>query len=321
MTQEEQPGPPLRVGFAIPASELERARASFGGVPKGADPYEFDRVHLRGWVKIAVAAPFAADPVLDKLRRDRVVDLRPPVKVELEQPVAYVIGQLANALVLARHGEGEFTIPLAGGRGAITVGCEGDTVHLGVPLESYAGVAEVPAAAAAAAIAAACRALVGMLEQPQALSTAGIARFLAREAAILESDARASDKHAPPREARRWEAGAAAEGAGATLPNAAVEAEKRGAHVVPYWNAEAAGEARTLSFAPLRAPGRGDRAGALALCIFPDGERLLEAALAADPEGESKLRARLRRRAPFSAVFSGGCLVRLVEATSELPMA
>jgi hypothetical protein len=187
-----------------------------------------------------------------------------------------------------------------------------------VPLEAYAGVAEIPAPAAARAVAAACASLASMLQKEPLLAPLTMTRFINRERGILERGGAAGEAAGP---SRRWRPAEHAAGQGESLSWAATDAETGGAHVVPYWSAARTPGENALTFEPLRDPGRGERAGALAFCIFPAGERLLEAELPDDPEGETKLRARLRRRAPFSASFASGRLVKIVEAASELPMA
>jgi hypothetical protein len=313
---------PLRVSFKVPRSEIGRTEEAVEALPEGAAlPAQFERLHLRGEVTLQIDAPFAPDPLLDRLRRSGAVDTGGPVRVTLLQPVGHVIGQLAGAMVLARRGEGAFTIPLSGGRGALTVGYEGEDLLLGVPLAAYAGVAAIPGRPAARAVGEACGALHEVLRALPGLGRWGLVAFLRREQAILEGDGQepAAERAAPA--PVRCALADTAEGSPVGPESMAADAEAGGAHVVPYWRVRRGPGNGVLRFEPLRAPGRGDRAGALALFVLPGEDRLVVASLGADRDGEARLRARLRRRAPFAASFEGGRLLWIVEGSGKLPMA
>lgn len=309
--------PPLRIRFEIPRSEIDRAADTLARVAalRAPMPPDFDVAQLRGKVVFEINAPFADDPILSNLRQRGIVGAEAVNEISLRQPVAYVIGQLASALILVGRGEGEFTIRLTGGKGAITVAAEGEVIHLGVPLDAYAGVAAVPTEAAERAVVRGCAALQTVLTSRPEFGSWRFVRFLERARAILEAG---SSPGAPP---CGWNPASFLEGAATSLPETASTLEGEGAHVVPYWRAERRSARSELEFDPMRTPGRPERLGALAFCITPRGDRLLEVRLPDDPAGEAKLRARLRKRKAFTAAFEGGRLARLVEATSELPMA
>jgi hypothetical protein len=317
----ERKAAPLRIRFEVPRAELERAESALAALDNAGKtpPADFDREHLRGRLTLTVGVPFLPDPMLDFLRRERGLKADPPVEVALDQPVAYVVGQMASATVLALYGEGEFSVPLSGGRGALSLAAVDGQLHVGAPLESYAAVAPVPPAEGARAIAAACGALADLLRGRPGLSRWALTAFLEREGRILESAAAGKGARQPPLPPVAWRADAFAEGKAPTLAEVATAAERGGSHVVPYWRA--AGGERRILFEPLRAPGNAARAGALALCIAPDGEALLEVELHRDDPGAARLRNRLKRRAPFSATFRGGKLEGIVEASNQLPMA
>jgi hypothetical protein len=303
---------PLRLRFQIPRSEVDRAKAA------AADraPADFDRTHLRGRVTFDIGVPLDADPVLDFLVRERGLSLGPPVTVALDQPVAYVVGQLAGAAVLALRGEGDLSFPLAGGRGALSVSADGDALRLGLPLRSYAGTAAVPRVAAAHAIAEAAAALAELLRPHVAIARLPIAAYLEREAKIL-----AAEGGPAPLVEATWSPAAFAEGAEEPIEARSARAEAGGAHAVPYWRIERAADPRRVDFAPLRAPGAAARADALALFLSPGESEVVRAALPDDEEGSRRLALRLRRRSPFSCEFAEGRLARIAEPAEHLPMA
>ncbi len=314
---------PLSLRLEVPASEISRASKAAAA---GSDPFaasaRFDDEHLRGRVFVEIGLPLDPDPVLTFLREKRGLLLDPPFTTTLEQPVARVVGQLAGAAVLALHGEGEFTLPLRGGRGALTVGMEGDSFVLGVPLASYAGVVRLPRPDAAGAIAGACRDLAGLLEQEKRLRGWPLIAFLGREAAILEAIAQPGGRAVPALgAAARWQADSFARAGLPTVDSQATQAETSGAHVVPYWRALRGREAGTVAFEPMRPASKAAPRGALARYLLPGGEAALEAEIEGDAEGTARLRARLARPAPFSARIGESGLVKLSEPAGALPMA
>lgn len=314
---------PLSLRVEVPPSELKRACAA---ASRSADPFaegaSFDSEHVRGRVLIEIGVPLDADPLLTFLREKRGLRLDPPITTALEQPVARVVGQLAGAAVLALHNEGEFTLPLRGGRGAITVGVEGDSFVLGVPLESYAGVVRLPKPDAAGAIAEACRDLAKVLRSEAALRRWPLLSFLDREAAILEGVAQPQGSRVPAvGEAGRWPADSFARSGSPTVASLASRAEAAGAHAVPYWRAMPGPEPLTVAFEPMRPQSKAAPRGALARYLLPGGEAALEAEIEGDAEGTARLRARLARPVPFSAQFGDKGLLRLLETTGTLPMA
>ena len=317
---------PLSLRIEVPPSELSRASsaASLGPHPFAA-PARFDDVHLRGRVFFEIGVPLDPDPVLRFLSEKRGLRLDPPITATIEQPVAHVVGQLAGASVLALHGEGEFTLPLWGSRGALTVAVEEESFVLGVPLESYAGVVRLPKAEAAGAIALACRGLAQILRAEENLRGWPLLSFLDRESAILEALAKGDgDKGPATGGARLWSADAFARAgspAVASLASLASQAEVAGAHVVPYWGASRAREPGAVDFEPLRPGPRAAPRGALARYLFPGGESALVAEVGGDAEATGRLRARLGRPVPFTARFGEGGSLHLLEPSGALPMA
>jgi hypothetical protein len=327
---QDEPSAPraLSLRFEVPRFELERFKTA---VAQSGENFEararagrFDETHLRGRVHFEVGVPFAADPLLEFLKTKRGLAAFPPVRVALDQPVAYLIGQLAGAAVLALHGEGEFSIPLTGGKGVVSVASHGEVLDLGLPLDQYAGIAPLPAPEAAGAIAAAARALRELLESPTTRPWS-LLQALHRDEAILDRLARGAagatrdggDDVAGP----AWRVDEWVDGRGIDLHGAAAEAERAGARVVPFWRTRRLEGMPVVEFAPVRVPTRRERRGTLALCIFPGEVRAVQVGIGGDEEGTRKLRERLKRPTPFSARLSGGSLAGLEEPDRALPMA
>lgn len=287
--------PPIRIRFEVPRSEVERAQEAAERAPGALK--DFDREHLRGRVRIEVGVPFEPDPVLDFLRGKRGLAAGVPHAVSLDQPVAYVVGQVAAATVIAAFGETAPMIPLTGGVGALGIAREGeDALAFSLPLEHYAGVAVVPLADGARAVAAAAGSLESLLgASVPAVAQGPFGRFLGRERAIL--DAAAAARRPPegdPMPVRVLEPG--------SVEAASRAFESEGAHLVPYWAVTLRpDDGSGAEFTPLRAPRRAGARGALALAIFPGGARPLVASVPSSPEAEATLRARLARPTPFVA--------------------
>ncbi len=330
MADDRAGTPSVRVRFEIPRAELDRAEQALQeagpAIEAVSHDLRFDETHLRGRVLFDLGVPFAADPMLDFLKEKRGLRAEPPLTVALEQPVAYLVGQLASALVLSLRGEGDFTIPLSGGRGAVSVAARAGASDLALPLDQYAGVASVPSADLARATAAACGALEEILRSRPALARWSFLEFLRREARILSAG--------PPRAAAspaegtelgrapyRWSAAHFGRGGSRDLAALATEAERDGAHVVPYWRVTRFGNEGALHFDPARAAGKPERRGALALCIFPGFDTTIEVEIQGDKKGTQRLRERLKRNAPFRASLGQGALAGIQEASDALPMA
>jgi hypothetical protein len=328
VTDKAPVSPALSVRFEVPRLELERFKAAATEAGEYFEAHaragRFDETHLRGRVQFEVGVPFAPDPLLDFLRAKRGLAAAPPAKVVLDQPVAYLIGQLAGAAVLALHGEGEFSIPLTGGKGVVSVSARAGVLDLGLPLDQYAGIAPVPAGVAAAALAAAAESLHTTLAST-GLPPWSVSGALERDARILQrvsTDARDGDVRPEPiGSPLLWRPDEWADGGGVELGARASEAQRSGARVVPYWRATRREGQALVEFAPVRVPTRRERRGTLALCIFPGEVRAIEVEVAGDEEGARKLRERLRRPTAFSARFRKGSLDGLAEPDRALPMA
>lgn len=298
---------------------MERAQAAARA--GGGLPANFDREHLRGRVHFDVGVPFEADPVLDFLREKRGLRVGPPHTTSLDQPVAYLVGQLAAATVLAAHGESPPMVLLSGGAGALGIAREDESrLALSLPLERYAGVALVPVREAAHAVSAAARALHGLLAREVPAAASGpFGHFLARECGILDAVAARGESAAPLLDPRP-----VAPADFASLTGLAAAEERAGAHVVPYWaSRDLAGDGTRVAFEPLRAARREGSRGSLALSIAPAGARLFVAALPGAPDREAALRAHLSRPVPFVVQLdkARAALVRVDAAPGTLPMA
>jgi hypothetical protein len=298
---------PFRLRFELPREELQRAQedARRAAVrPSGGRPFEED--HLRGRLHLDVGVPLAEDPVLEFLRDRRGLRTTPPFTISLDQPLAFVIGALSSRAVMALHGEGSFMVPLAGDRGALGVALDGGNLDISLPLQQYAGVACVPAAVAARAVAAAASDLARLVSHgAPSLADWAVVRCLEREAQILRAIAQRNPwVSGPTPEPKRSQAFALAErwsGLSPGLVETLEGAERAGAHVIPYWRVEGGDGRAEVRFVPLgRAPLPHAR-GSLARLLFPDGEATLDAVWTANGDDTTRLRKRLARPAPFRA--------------------
>lgn len=299
----------FKVRFELPRAQLDLGQTEAADHAADFESFArasgFDSTHLLGRIHFDIARPFETDPVLTFLKERRGLAAEPPLTISLDQPVAYLLGQLAGAAVLALHGEGARLVPLTGGKGAVGLEAEGGNLLISLPLDAYAGSVAVPAAEAALAFADACASLESMLRtEAPALAGWSLLTFLRREERILRASATRPSQVAPGPDARlpagTLDVARLALRGAPSLTELAAEAEQCGAHVVPYWDVRAADASGAVAFTPLVPPAAGPGRGALARLIFPGLVRTIEAGVGEREADTTRLRSRLARPRPFN---------------------